>query len=157
MNVNKKYICKSHGGDNIPFKIFLNMFRDSKSYAVILEDPDSPSGNFIHWYIPVITNCKESKEGKEGKEGKKGKEGKGCRTIIEGYNSLGEFGYHGPCAPPKTGIHRYIFIQYALDGVLALNKNNIRIKSSEEFENILKKQNIKILEKETKIYKYGVD
>jgi Raf kinase inhibitor-like YbhB/YbcL family protein len=137
MNVNKRYICKSHGGDNIPFKIFLNMFRDAKSYAVILEDPDSVNGNFIHWYVPIITiGSKDTK------------------IIKEGYNSLGEIGYHGPCAPEKSGVHRYIFTQYALDGVIALDKKNIRIKSSKQFENILKKQNIKILEKERKIYKY---
>lgn len=60
-----------------------------------------------------------------------------------------------PCAPVNTGTHRYIFIIYALDNILKINKDNIFVQSSIEFEKILKKNNINIINRDHKEFKYS--
>ena len=153
--INKKYICKNHNGSNISPKISWNNIKNTKSYALILEDPDAPSGNFIHWYIPYISpeiNQIDSLNNKSNKNNFI------TGRIIQCKNSLGEIGYHGPCAP--SGVHRYIFTLYALDGAFNIpsfpvNSCEESIKSSKEFENKLKIKKINILEKKSLIYKYG--
>jgi Raf kinase inhibitor-like YbhB/YbcL family protein len=158
----RKYICKNHEGENISPEISWNNISQAISYAVILEDPDAVVGNFVHWYLPFIhTNINKidslyynhpiNLENISKLTNSKHK-----LRIIHGKNSLGEIGYHGPCAPPNSGTHRYIFTLYALDQKLDLNKtSNLQIKSSDEFENILQKNNIKILAVDKKIFNYS--
>ena len=176
--IKKKYICKNHNGLNISPKISWNwnpetqvvgfqpsdmqltspapgFIKNTKSYALILEDPDAPSGNFIHWYIPYISP-EINQIDSLNNNSKKNNFTKG--RIIQCKNSLGEIGYHGPCAP--SGVHRYIFTLYALDGAFNIpsfpvNSCEESIKSSKEFENKLKIKKINILEKKSLIYKYG--
>jgi len=64
-------------------------------------DPDSPSGNFIHWMaanIPLETTGIE--------EGSSNINGENLN------NDFGESGYGGPC--PGVGKHRYVFTIYAI-------------------------------------------
>lgn len=78
----------------------------SKSFVLIMDDPDAVIGVWDHWVafnIPI-----ETKEIKEG-EGTRG---------IKGSNSWDELGYGGPC--PPNGQHRYVFKLYALDCFLNL-------------------------------------
>ena len=156
----RKYICKNHGGENISPEISWNKIsHKSISYALILEDPDAVIGNFVHWYLPFIDSSINKIDSLEKlKDGKKNsKNSKQKFRIIHGKNSLGEIGYHGPCAPPNSGIHRYIFTLYALDKKLDFNKSseNLQIKSSDEFENILQKNNIQILATYKKEFNYS--
>jgi Raf kinase inhibitor-like YbhB/YbcL family protein len=75
---------------------------NTKSVALICEDPDAPSGMFIHWILyDVPGKTTELSEGSSG-NGK------------EGLNGFGKKGYGGPC-PPPGGPHRYFFRLYALD------------------------------------------
>lgn len=77
---------------------------EAKSLAVIVEDPDAPGGNFVHWVvwnIPVTHHLKE-----------------GQAPGIQGINDFGHTSYGGPC--PPSGVHRYYFKVYALDTVLEL-------------------------------------
>ena len=82
--------------DNIP--------ETTKTLALIIEDPDAPSGTFYHWVIwniPPTNNIKEnSAPGTEGK------------------NSAGKNTFTGPC--PPTGSHHYHFKIFALDSELDL-------------------------------------
>lgn len=78
---------------------------NTKSLALITEDPDAVVGVFNHWVvwnIPPETN--EISKGNEP-----GTRGKG---------SSGKLGYIGPC--PPNGTHRYFFRIYALDTKLDL-------------------------------------
>ncbi|MCX5786494.1 MAG: YbhB/YbcL family Raf kinase inhibitor-like protein [Elusimicrobia bacterium] len=74
----------------------------TKSFALILEDPDAPMGNFTHWIVVDIPAGVHSLE----------RAGKFPAPSRELKNSFGESGYGGPC--PPSGTHRYIFTLYAL-------------------------------------------
>jgi Raf kinase inhibitor-like YbhB/YbcL family protein len=84
--------------------------RGTRSFALICNDPDAPSGNWIHWVlfnIPVSVN-------RLPENFKLGRAVSG--SIKTGRNDAGLLGYSGPC--PPSGIHRYYFRVYALDVVL---------------------------------------
>lgn len=155
---NKKYICKKYDGDSISPVISWNINPKAKSYAIIMEDPDAVGGTFIHWYIPYISNkinkidslCFiDNYEINNYFEIDLNK-----LSIFFGKNNLDKYGYTGPCPPIGTGLHRYIFNIYALDNILEINENNIKIKDSKNFENILKEQRIKCIDKSSIMYKY---
>ena len=79
---------------------------NTKSLALIVEDPDAVVGTFIHW---VVWNIPP-----ETREIAKGNEPDGAK----GKGSSGKLGYIGPC--PPSGTHRYYFGLYALDAKLDL-------------------------------------
>ncbi len=88
----------------------------TKSFALICDDPDAPSGDFVHWVvfnIPADTN--------ELSEGIK-RSAKLENGAIQGMTDFGRVGYGGPCPPPGK-YHRYFFKLYALDTVLNLDSN----------------------------------
>ena len=101
----KKYTCD--GEDVSPPLSWSGAPYGTKSYVIIMEDPDAPGGTFTHWVLydlPAgLTNLSEGVEKKSDlKEGPK-----------QGVNDFGRVGYGGPC--PPGGTHRYIFTLYALD------------------------------------------
>lgn len=77
------------------------------SLALIMDDPDAPSGTWVHW---VLYNLPPNLAGLE-----QGKTGVG----VEGKNDFGRLGYGGPC-PPRGSNHRYDIKLYALDKMLDL-------------------------------------
>lgn len=80
----------------------------TRSIALIFEDPDAPSGLFVHW---VVYNLPPSAGGLvEGVE----KSGKMPAVLTQGRNGAGSAGYRGPCPPPGPA-HRYFFRIYALN------------------------------------------
>jgi Raf kinase inhibitor-like YbhB/YbcL family protein len=76
--------------------------------ALTCEDPDAPSGTFVHWAAWGI----DPASGVLPPDG-----GAGIRL---GQNGFGELGYGGPCPPPGHGPHHYEFTLYALDGSIDL-------------------------------------
>jgi Raf kinase inhibitor-like YbhB/YbcL family protein len=95
----KKYTCD---GTNVspPLKIS-NVPKNAKSLALILDDPDAPSGTFTHWVVWGISPKKT-----QFAEGEK-------KGFTDGITGLGKPGYVGLC--PPSGVHRYFFKLYALD------------------------------------------
>jgi len=86
---------------------------NTKSLALIVEDPDAPGGLFVHW---VIYNIDPSLKGlPEGVPKTEVVSGIG----LQGVNSFGKIGYGGPC-PPRGSTHRYIFRIYALKETVQL-------------------------------------
>lgn len=81
----------------------------AKSLALIVSDPDSPSGDFTHWILfnidPNTTFINENSI---------------PNNSIEGMNDFSQPHYGGPC--PNKGEHRYEFKLYALDTNLDLEK-----------------------------------
>lgn len=73
--------------------------RNTRSFALIVDDPDAPSGVFAHWVVKNIPgNVNQIKEGSvPGEEIK---------------NNWGFTKYSGP--KPPNGQHRYIFKLYAI-------------------------------------------
>ncbi len=82
------------------------------SIALICDDPDAPSGTWVHWVIfnlpPETISLPEMVMPREELE----------NGAMQGSNSWGNIGYSGPC--PPSGTHRYYFKIYALDTKLDL-------------------------------------
>lgn len=100
-----EYTCD---GVNIsPQLSWLGVPENTKSFALINDDPDAPSGDWVHW---VIINIPGSvKELPENIPGDRILD----NGTKQGINDFGEIGYGGPC--PPGGTHRYYFKLYALD------------------------------------------
>ena len=152
--IDKKYICSKQGGDNISPKIRWNPILGAKSYALIFEDPDAPAGTFIHWFIPSIKKHINAIDSLENKITINVQNNSIINKfdVVQHNSSSGDLGYHGPCAPKDTGTHRYIFFLYALSDIISFN--NVNPYTSIEFENILQRNNINIIAKDTKQYFY---
>jgi Raf kinase inhibitor-like YbhB/YbcL family protein len=85
----------------------------TKSFALIMDDPDAPKTVFVHWVVYNIPASASSLP--EGLP----REPVLSDGIRQGENSAGRIGYFGPC--PPSGVHRYSFRLYALDTVLNLD------------------------------------
>ncbi|MEI9807022.1 MAG: YbhB/YbcL family Raf kinase inhibitor-like protein [Bacteroidota bacterium] len=97
-----QYTCE---GDNINPSIEISDIPgNTKTLALIMEDPDAPSGIFVHWlmwnFLPSEPITERSNLG------------------VSGINDFGKTGYGGPC--PPSGTHRYFFKIYALDKELSV-------------------------------------
>lgn len=79
----------------------------TESLTLIMEDPDAPSGEWIHWLVWNIPPAVMRIEA-----------GKTPAGAEEGHTSFEEIGYGGP--HPPSGTHRYRFKLYALNTVLNL-------------------------------------
>lgn len=100
-----RYTCD--GEDVNPPLHLENIPEGAKSLVLIIEDPDAPSGLWIHWLVwNIDPHQKEISENSTPKE------------AMTGRNSFGRTGYGGPC--PPSGTHRYVFRLFALNTVLAL-------------------------------------
>jgi Raf kinase inhibitor-like YbhB/YbcL family protein len=74
----------------------------TNSFALIVDDPDAPSGLFRHWGasdIPPATRAIAT----------------GRSVGKQATNGFGKAGYGGPCPPKGHGPHHYHFKLYALD------------------------------------------
>ena len=116
-DIPKKYTCD--GEDISPALTWSNIPAGTKSFVLIIDDPDAPDPanpkmTWVHWVlynIPAdITALSEGIKKNDLPEG-----------TLEGLNDWGRTGYGGPC--PPIGKHRYFHKLYALDTVLPdLNK-----------------------------------
>jgi Raf kinase inhibitor-like YbhB/YbcL family protein len=106
-----KYTCD---GKNIspPLK-WTNVPPGTTSFALIADDPDAPSGTWVHWVLydlpASVTELPEDLV-------------KGQyipNSAKQGLNDFKHLGYGGPCPPPGNP-HRYFFKLYALDTRLEL-------------------------------------
>lgn len=101
-----KYTCD---GENVsPALTWSGVPAKTKSFAIIMDDPDAPMGTFVHWVLYNIPGTMTSLEEKLDIEKINAK---------DGLTSFGEQGYNGPC-PPEGGPHRYIFKIFALDKMI---------------------------------------
>jgi Raf kinase inhibitor-like YbhB/YbcL family protein len=66
------------------------------SLALVVDDPDAPSGTFTHWLAWGIDPAASVL-------------GEGEAAPVEGQNDFGSVGWRGPCPPPGHGPHRYFF------------------------------------------------
>jgi Raf kinase inhibitor-like YbhB/YbcL family protein len=106
-----KYTCD--GGDASPPLEWDGVPEHTASFALIVDDPDAPSGLFVHW---VLFDIPASEKGlTEGV----GIAGPAAGGGTQGKNGFGKTSYGGPC--PPSGTHRYYFHLYALDNKLALS------------------------------------
>ena len=95
------------GGNISPPLAWTNVPDEAKSLALIVDDPDAPSGTFVHWLVygipPDTSELDEDVPATPQLP----------NGALQGRNGFREFGYGGP--QPPEGTHRYVFHLYALD------------------------------------------
>ncbi|MGD8863875.1 MAG: YbhB/YbcL family Raf kinase inhibitor-like protein [Myxococcales bacterium] len=101
------------GGDLSPPLRWSGAPLGTRSFAMIMVDPDAPSRPFTHW---IAYNIPVTDEGLPAGVQHRGDLSDG---ILQGRNGFDEYGYCGP-RPPGGKDHRYTFNLYALDDRLAL-------------------------------------
>ena len=97
-----KYTCE--GDDVNPPLDIEDIPEHARCLAIIVDDPDAPSGLWVHWVtwnIPVTHHLKEN-----------------SAPGMQGINDFKKHRYNGPC--PPSGTHRYFFKIYALNMTLDL-------------------------------------
>ena len=85
----------------------------TKSFAIVVEEPDARKVDFCHW---VIFNIPAGRSGIP--------EGSPPNRLLaegeqQGLNGSGQIGYGGP--QPPGGAHRYVFRLFALDQALKVD------------------------------------
>jgi len=106
----KEFTCD--GADLSPPLSISDVPKNVKSLALIMDDPDAPSGTFTHWTVWNISPDKS-----QFAKGEK-------ISFQEGKTGFGKTGYGGPC--PPYGTHRYFFKLYALDSMLNIGDGAAR-------------------------------
>jgi len=101
----QKYTCD---GENInpPLQI-TEVPSNTQSLVLIVDDPDAPSGDWVHWLVWNINP-----------ETKLIAENESLQGATQGTNDFDKQNYGGPC--PPSGIHHYQFKIYGLDTTLNL-------------------------------------
>jgi hypothetical protein len=99
----------SRGGNVSPPLAWSNPPAGTKSFAVVMIDPDGRRGlGSVHWVAYGIPAARtELKDGDGGTPP--------APDITEGKNSRGTMGYTGPCGPPVDAAHHYVIDVIALD------------------------------------------
>lgn len=84
----------------------------TQSFALIMDDPDAPSGDFVHWVLyDIPADLRALPEAVPAGETVAG-------IGTQGVNGANQPGFIGAC--PPSGEHRYQYKLYALDTVLGL-------------------------------------
>jgi Raf kinase inhibitor-like YbhB/YbcL family protein len=96
----QQYTCD--GADETPSLNWSDPPEGTKSFALVIDDPDAPSGTFRHWGVYDIPASARSIGG-------------GQRVGTEVTNDFGKPGYGGPCPPKGHGTHHYHFKLFALN------------------------------------------
>jgi Raf kinase inhibitor-like YbhB/YbcL family protein len=95
-----QYTCD--GADQTPTLHWGEPPAGTKSFALVVDDPDAPSGTFRHWGVYDIPASTRSLGGSQ-------------KIGTEVSNDFGKAGYGGPCPPKGHGPHHYHFKLFALD------------------------------------------
>jgi hypothetical protein len=106
----KQYTCE--GADVSPPLSWSGAPQGTKSFALIVDDPDAPDPKapkmtYVHWVVHNIPAATASlPEGASTRGGLPA-------GAVQGLNDWKRVGYGGPC--PPIGRHRYFHKLYALD------------------------------------------
>jgi Raf kinase inhibitor-like YbhB/YbcL family protein len=93
-----EYTCD--GADQAPPLAWGDPPAGAKSFALVVDDPDAPSGTFRHWgAFNIPASARSLQPG----------------SFDEAVNDFGKPGYGGPCPPKGHGPHHYRFKLFALD------------------------------------------
>ena len=95
-----QYTCD--GADRTPVLHWSDPPAGTKSFALVVDDPDAPGGTFRHWGVFDIPASARSIGGN-------------AKAGTEVGNDFGKSGYGGPCPPRGHGPHHYHFKLFALD------------------------------------------
>lgn len=127
-DIPKKHTCD--GQDISPALAWTDAPQGTKSFALIVDDPDAPDPanprmTWVHWVLYNIPAAAGSlAEGVKEKDLPKG--------TLQGLNDWKKTGFGGPC--PPIGKHRYFHKLYALDIVLPDLKQPTKAKFEKAME-----------------------
>jgi Raf kinase inhibitor-like YbhB/YbcL family protein len=102
-DIPRKHTCDDSANNVSPPLTFSGVPQNASTLALIMEDPDAPSGTINHWTFWNLPRTKTE-----------------LRERVDIVKEGGVVGndYGGPC--PPDGEHRYFFYAYAVDGNLTL-------------------------------------
>ncbi len=94
------------GGNVSPALNWTGAPAGTKSFALIVHDPDAPTGvgGFTHW---IVYNIPATATGFQ--------KGSVPAGAVQAPTSFGAQGWGGPCPPAGDKPHRYVFTLYALN------------------------------------------
>jgi Raf kinase inhibitor-like YbhB/YbcL family protein len=96
----QRYTCD---GDEVsPPLAWTGVPDDAAAVALVVDDPDAPSGTFTHWVVLDVPPATSSSD-----------EGAVPAGGTQAESSAGPAAYAGPC--PPSGTHHYRFTVIALD------------------------------------------
>ncbi len=128
----ERYTCS--GLNRSPALAWKGAPEATRSFALIVSDPDAPSGTFIHWVLyNIASNVEQLPEAAATSASPGGAE--------QGLNGRGELGYTGPCPPPGR-VHHYHFRLYALDKTVELKPGA----TADQLETVLKEHVLGVAE-----------
>jgi len=111
-NLPKKYTCD--GQDVNPSLQWENAPAGTKSFALIVDDPDAPNGVWVHWIVfnisPSISKLDENVSIDK------------LSGVKQGSNSSNKISFQGACPPKGHGVHHYNFTLYALNTIVNLQE-----------------------------------
>jgi Raf kinase inhibitor-like YbhB/YbcL family protein len=90
--------CTCDGADQAPPLAWGEPPKGTRSFALVVDDPDAPGGTFRHWGAYDIPATARSVSG----------------SFRQAVNDFGKVGYGGPCPPKGHGPHHYRFKLFAL-------------------------------------------
>jgi len=101
------------GNDTSPVLIIAKVPPSAQSLALIMDDPDAPMGDWVHWVVwNIPARTREIPENSLPPQ------------AVQGKNDWHRNSYGGPC--PPSGTHRYFFRVYALDTTLHLGNSTTK-------------------------------
>jgi Raf kinase inhibitor-like YbhB/YbcL family protein len=95
------------GSNASPPLKFAKTPKAAKDVALIMTDPDVPSGAFVHWVAWRLPKAGLPEETLPA-------------GVVQGKNSIGNDAYQGPCPPPGSQPHHYVFNVYAVSKQITL-------------------------------------
>ncbi|XVQ08957.1 YbhB/YbcL family Raf kinase inhibitor-like protein [Spirillospora sp. CA-255316] len=100
-----RYGCRTYpgGAGTTPPLRWSGTPAGTRSFAIVMDDPDADTGAYVHWVIGGIDGTVQQLV-----------EGARLPKTVEGLNTSEKVGYAPPC-PPKGKERRYRFTIYALD------------------------------------------
>lgn len=108
-----EYTCDNSNGtkfDNIVPLEWSNIPENTKSLALIIDDPDAPKTTWVHFVCWNINRNATKFD---------------INNVKIGVNSWNKNNYGNPCPPVNHGTHRYYFKLYALDNKLSFNTDKV--------------------------------
>jgi hypothetical protein len=101
-----------HGENMSPSLSWSGAPAGTKSFALLVHDPDAPTGGagWWHWVVYNIpATASAIAQGAGTADGAALPKG-----SVQGKTDFGSIGWGGPCPPPGSGKHHYQFTLYAL-------------------------------------------